>query len=60
MCTLKKAEVQDEMLMNDVTDVASKNKSKLNTMAEDEVKQKNISESIKYEKEALQFVSVFF
>lgn len=43
--------------MNDITDVASKNKRKYNKMAEDEVKRKNISKSIKNEKEDLEFVS---
>ena len=37
--------------------VTSKNKRKYNTFAEDEVKQKNISENIKNEKENLEFVS---
>ena len=50
---IKKADVQDEMLMNIITGVGSKNKRKFNTFAEDEVKQKNISESHKNEKEDL-------
>ena len=48
------------MLINEITDVAKKKKRKYNTMAEDEVKQKNISKSIKNEKEDLQFVSGLF
>ena len=54
---LKKSGSQNEMLINEITDVASKNKRKYNTMAEDEVKRKNISKSIKNEKEDLEFVS---
>ena len=57
---MKKHGVQDEMLINDLTDFASKKKRKYNMMAEDEVKQKNISKSIKNEKEDLQFVSGLF
>jgi hypothetical protein len=34
-CTLKKREVQDEMLMNSITDFSSNKKSKYNTIAED-------------------------
>ena len=47
MCTLKKAGTQNELLMNDISGVSSKHKRKNSTMAEDEVKRKNISKSIK-------------
>ena len=56
ICMLKRAEVQDEILPNEITGVSSKGKRKFNTIAKDEVKQKNISETFKNEKEDLQFV----
>ena len=46
--------------MNDISGVSSNHKRKYDTMAEDEVKRKNISKSIKNEKEDLQFVSGLF
>ena len=56
MCTLKKSGAQNEMLINEITDVASKKKRKYNTMAEDEVKKRNISKSIKTEKKNVEFI----
>lgn len=53
---VKKGEVQDEMLMNEITQVSCKNKRIFNTFEEEEVKQKNISESFKNENEDLEFV----
>ena len=44
------------MLINDLTDFGSKKKRKYNTTAEDGVKRRNISKSIKNEKDDLQFV----
>jgi hypothetical protein len=53
---IKKHGVQDEMLINDLTDFASNKKRKYNAVAKDEVKRRNISKSIKNEKDDLQFV----
>ena len=60
LCMLKKDGAQNLMLTNEITDVVSKNKRKYNTMAEDEVKRKNISKSIKNEKENLDFLVEWF
>ena len=53
---VKKAEVQDEMLMNEITGVNSRSKRKFNTISDDEKKGKNISETFRNEKEDLEFV----
>ena len=54
---VEKHEAQDEILMNEITDVAKKNKRKYNTLAEDEVKRRNISKRFKNEKDNLYAVS---
>ena len=46
LCTLKKAVSQNELLINDITDVDSKNKRKYNTTEEDKVKPKNMKSKI--------------
>jgi hypothetical protein len=44
------------MLINSITDFSSNKKRKYNTIAEDEVKRRNISKRIKNGKDDLQFV----
>jgi hypothetical protein len=53
LCTLKKYGVQQEMCVDKLLD---KKKRKFNTVAEDEVKRRNISRDIKKEKDDLLFV----